>query len=262
MKPRNAVRRRVAVAWMITGITVLAAPGAEAQRWGRSAEPRSGVCFYRDANYRGDYFCVEAGNSIASLPGQMNDEISSIRTFGNAEVTIFQSDRFEGRSTRFENSVRNLTEEGWNDRLSSLRVGRGFGGGGNRNSGSNNSGFGGGGRFGGDPDRIVRRAYQDILNREPDEPGFRHYRSRIIDENWTEEQVRDALRNSPEYRDRNTMTRPRAEAIVRSAYLSVLEREPDPGSRAYVEKVLREGWTEQEVAAELRKSPEYRSRRQ
>ena len=48
------------------------------------------------------------------------------------------------------------------------------------------------------PERIVRRAYQDILEREPDAAGMRTYRSRIIDDDWTEEQVREALRRSPE----------------------------------------------------------------
>ena len=74
----------------------------------------------------------------------------------------------------------------------------------------------------------MRRAYQDILHREPDEAGLRLYRSRVIDEGWTEQQVRDALRTSPESRD---MTRERAAEIGRRAYLSVLDREPDAGAQ-------------------------------
>jgi hypothetical protein len=108
-----------------------------------------------------------------------------------------------------------------------------------------------------DPDKIVRRAYQDILNREPDEAGLRQYRSRIIDDGWTETQVRDALRKSPEYREKNTMTRAKAQEIVRKAYLSVLKREPDAGSRGYVDRVLKDKWTQSDVERELRKSPEY-----
>jgi hypothetical protein len=110
---------------------------------------------------------------------------------------------------------------------------------------------------GDDADRIVRRAYQDILNREPDEAGLRQYRSRIIDDGWSEAQVRDALRKSPEYRQKNTMTRQKAQDIVRQAYLSVLKREPDSGSRGYVDRVLRDKWTQSDVERELRKSPEY-----
>ena len=109
-----------------------------------------------------------------------------------------------------------------------------------------------------DADRIVRRAYQDILDREPDEAGLRQYRSRIIDDGWSEAQVRDALRKSPEYRQKSTMTRQKAQDIVRRAYLSVVKREPDAGSRGYVDRVLRDKWTQSDVERELRKSPEYR----
>jgi len=112
-------------------------------------------------------------------------------------------------------------------------------------------------RHGRQSDRIVRRAYQDILEREPDQAGLRQYRSRIIDDGWSEARVRDALRKSPEYRQKNTMTRQRAQDIVRRAYLSVLKREPDAGSRGYVDRVLRDKWTQSDVERELRKSPEY-----
>jgi TorA maturation chaperone TorD len=167
-----------------------------------------------------------------------------------------------------------------------------------------------------DPDRVVRRAYQDILDREPDTPGLRLYRSRMIDENWTEQDVREALRQSPEYarhsresaekivrrayqdvlgrepdtnglnayrnkvlndgweehdvrqalrrspevRQKGAMTREQAEQVVRRAYQSVLGREPDPSSRTYVDRVLRDHWSEADVARELRNSAEYRSK--
>src|SRR5438128_10968082 len=39
-----------------------------------------------------------------------------------------------------------------------------------------------------DADRIVRRAYQDILDREPDEAGLPQYRGRLIDDGWSEAQ--------------------------------------------------------------------------
>jgi hypothetical protein len=56
------------------------------------------------------------------------------------------------------------------------------------------------------------------------------------------------------------MTREQAEQIVRRAYLSVLGREPDAGSRGYVDKVLNDHWNESDVARELRHSEEYRSK--
>jgi hypothetical protein len=227
------------------------AGAAEAQpRWGRPQVPRDGACFYRDKNFDGDYFCARAGENIPSMPSGLNDQISSIRTFGNAEVTVFRDVRFRGRSETFNGNVRNLREEGWNDLLSSIRVDR-------------RGGFSGGRSGGGfadraDADRIIRRAYQDILNREPDQEGLRHYRSLIIDDRWTEADVRNALRSSPEFRQRNQMTRERAQEIVARAYRSVLGRDPDPGAEAYVQRVLRDRWTEQDVERELRRSDEYR----
>jgi hypothetical protein len=113
-------------------------------------------------------------------------------------------------------------------------------------------------RRGEDADRVVRRAYQDILDREPDSAGMRLYRSRIIDDDWSEQDVREALRKSPEYREKNTMTRQKAEEIVGRAYRSVLNRDPDSGSRTYVDKVMREKWSQSDVERELRKSPEYK----
>ena len=215
---------------------------AFAQRWGRGREPRDGACFYEDRNFGGQYFCVDAGSTLPTIPEGMGDRISSLRLFGRAQVTIFRDYRFSGRSTRFDRDVRDLRSEGWNDAISSIDV-RGRGG---RGSGG-----------AGDADRIVRRAYDDILEREPDAAGLRLYRSRIIDDGWTEAQVRDALRRSPEYRKLST---DKARELVRRAYLNVLKREPDAGAGGYVNRVLRDRWTQADVERELRKSPEYRGR--
>jgi hypothetical protein len=113
----------------------------------------------------------------------------------------------------------------------------------------------------GNPDDIVRRAYQDVLDREPDAQGMRIYRSHIVDDGWTEQQVRQSLRDSPEYRQQQMMTLGKAQQIVRQAYLSVLHREPDSGASGYVNKVLNQRWTQQDVERELRKSDEYRHHR-
>ena len=213
MKRRDVIKRRTAVAGMIALFAALGSQGVEAQRWGRPTAPRAGACFYRDANFQGDYFCASTEQDISQVPDDMNDRISSIRTFGNTEVTIFQDSRFRGRSEQFGGEIRNLRNEGWNDRLSSIRIRSGFEGPRNRFQSRGNDSRGGG-RFNADPDRIVRRAYEDILDREPDTAGLRLYRSLIIDDGWSEEQVREALRRSPEFREKNTMTRAKAEEIV------------------------------------------------
>jgi len=113
-----------------------------------------------------------------------------------------------------------------------------------------------------DANRIVRRAYQDILGRDPDHDGLIGYRNHILDDRWTERQVRDALMTSREYRQRNQMTRGKAEDIVKRAYRDALGREADPGGlEGYVQKILRDKWTEADVTRALRQSEEYRNKR-
>lgn len=48
-------------------------------------------------------------------------------------------------------------------------------------------------------DQIVQRAFRDILRREPDAEGYRHY-TQLVMGGWTEERVRDDLRRSNEVR--------------------------------------------------------------
>jgi hypothetical protein len=232
---------------LCASIVLASCSGASAQRWDGGPEPRAGACFYQNAYYRGQYFCAEAGEDFDVMPASANDRVSSFRVYGGAEVTVYKSSRFRGDLMRFDVHVTDLDREGFNDTISSIQIE--FGGG-SRGRGS----------FGENPETIVRRAYQDILEREPDPAGMRLYWSRIIDNGWTEQQVRIDLRRSPEYRERNTMTPTKAEDIVRRAYLSVLKREPDQGSEGYVNIVLRDGWTQPDVENELRQSPEYRER--
>jgi peptidase inhibitor family I36/uncharacterized protein DUF4214 len=241
---------RLTMCGVAIGVLAAVVSVASAQEWGYGPTPRSGVCFYKDPNFHGDYFCARSGESVREMPDGMNDKITSIKIFGGAEVLVYQDSRFEGRSQRINYDVKDLKKAGWNDLISSFRVRGGgrFGGG----------GHGAGGGYGGDPDVIVRRAYQDVLDREPDQQGLRLYRSHIIDDGWTESDVRDALRNSPEYKQKTTMTYAKAQEIVRQAYLNVLRREPDSGASGYVNKVYRDRWTQQDVERELRKSPEYR----
>jgi len=54
----------------------------------------------------------------------MVGQISSIRVFGNAEVTVFREMNFQGQSRRFDSDARDLRDVRWNDRISSFRVGR------------------------------------------------------------------------------------------------------------------------------------------
>jgi hypothetical protein len=93
---------------------------AVAQIQGRPAPPRNGVCFYDDVNYGGDYFCVNTNDSNGLL--EMNDRISSIRVFGNAEVIVFEHRNLTGRSLTINSDISDLRPSGWNDMITSFRT--------------------------------------------------------------------------------------------------------------------------------------------
>jgi TorA maturation chaperone TorD len=109
-------------------------------------------------------------------------------------------------------------------------------------------------------DRIVKRAYNAVLGRDPDTSGLYSYRNQVERHGWDQHDVEDALRNSPEYRSKTSLSESQARDVVRRAYLSVLGREPDAGASGYVQRVMRDHWTEREVARELYHSDEYRNR--
>jgi peptidase inhibitor family I36 len=222
--------------------TMAASSNAFAQRWGRDQMPMKGACFFKDPDFKGDYFCVADGAEVAALSDDTNDEVSSIRVIGGAEVTVFADARFTGNSTRFAGDVRDLKTENWDDKVSSLRVGSA--------SGRSRAGAA-------DVDRIIRQAYREVLNREPDPQGMEIYRNHMIRDGWSDDKVRSSLKSSPEYASKGGMTAEKAQEVVRRAYLSVLKREPDPAARTFVEKVL-SGWSQQDVENELRKSDEYK----
>ena len=112
-----------------------------------------------------------------------------------------------------------------------------------------------------DTNAIITRGYEDILGRKPDPAGMRSYRRHIIQEGWSEQDVREALRQSPEYRSTTRRTTS-ADRIIRRAYQDVLKREPDPsGLDTYRRAILENGWDEQDVRQALRRSDERRGLR-
>jgi len=137
---------------LVTFLTTPGAPRLSAQ--GDGGIPANGACFYKDAGYRGPYFCLRAGENLGSMPVGANDEISSIRVVGQAEVIVYRDAGFSGPSVRLTDSVLNLADAGWGDTISAIQVrGIGFG----------NGGRTGGGQFGGNqqPPRQGACFYQD-----------------------------------------------------------------------------------------------------
>ena len=286
---RNVTTGRVALAWILaaSSMATAAVVTTTQPRWGRPATPESGACFYREPSFAGSYFCAASGENIESMSRGMTGQIASIRRFGAADVTIFQSSLYAGRWTRLRGDVMNLKGDGWNDRLSSIRVGRsygrnraGSGSGVQDGAGQNGSGLGRiettvwredlavprNGRYnraGASADATVRRLYQEVLQRDVDAEGLTQFRNHMMNDGWSEQDVREALLQSPEYLQRTAPTpQQNAEQLVARAYRAILGREPDPASRVYVDRVLRENWTEADVSRELRNSPEYRSKHQ
>ena len=115
--------RRFRTTAFLAGAFLLAGlAAASAQGWGRPEMPRSGACFYEHPNFGGRYFCAEVGAATRMVPEGMNDKVSSIRVFGDAEVTVFKDRDFRGDSKRFRRDRPDLREVGWNDRISSYRI--------------------------------------------------------------------------------------------------------------------------------------------
>jgi hypothetical protein len=238
-------------------ILALLFTAAQAQPGGAGLRepPRDGprVILYEHANFRGDSLVIYPGEEIRNLNSgrfeggkRINDQISSIRLEGGAELYVFEHAKFGGHVMRVTESIRNLadrpTPEGritWNDRISSLRADREPRRGGGRPV---------------NPDQIVRRAYEDLFGRAPDTEGLRYHRGLVIDQGWTEAMLRDHLKRSEEYRG------PGIDRIINRAYEDLLRRPPDPsGLRTYRRLLLEEEWTEQQLRDHLRRSDEYRN---
>ena len=114
------MRTMVRASLFAVGALLVCSADAGAQVGGRSATPRSGVCFYEHINYGGPYFCTNTNTANPLV--EMNDRISSIRVFGNAEVTVYQDRDFQGRSQTFAADISDLRQGGWSDTITSVRV--------------------------------------------------------------------------------------------------------------------------------------------
>ena len=111
-------------------LALVSLPASAQYRWGRPHPPRVGACFYREAGFGGDYFCLKVHDRWPSLPRGFNDRISSIRVFSGARLRLFDSYNFRGRNALIDSDVFDLRElrlpenpgKSWNDRVSSIAV--------------------------------------------------------------------------------------------------------------------------------------------
>jgi hypothetical protein len=95
-----------------------------------SAPPRNGACFFNDYSYRGESFCVIAGQNAASVPSNFNDRIRSIRVYGGTQVQYFNDSNFNGASGATSRDISDLRRlsvpdarnKNWSGRISSVRI--------------------------------------------------------------------------------------------------------------------------------------------
>ena len=96
--------------------------------WNQRPFPRAGACFFTDAGFQGNRFCVNRGDRLDRLPGNFGDNISSIQVFGRSRVVVFNDRDFRGGGQEIGRSVPDLRavpfRDGhtWNNRISSVVV--------------------------------------------------------------------------------------------------------------------------------------------
>ena len=111
----------------VVGLSVLPRAEAAAQ-FNRASDRARGdqVCVYKDINYQGQEQCYGPGE-IADL-GALRENISSIRVYGRATITVYENTEFRGRSAQFTSDVSDLGRQmmagntAWSDHIDSLRV--------------------------------------------------------------------------------------------------------------------------------------------
>lgn len=102
------------------------------------------------------------------------------------------------------------------------------------------------------PEKVITEAFRDLLERDPDPDGMRHYRRRMIERGWTAGDVREAILASDEYRMKL------ADDIIDRAFDDLLERPPSQAERdEYRRRLLKDG-TEDGIRRNIKKTDEYK----
>ncbi len=210
--------------------------------------------FYTEPGFRGEVFALYAGTQIENLAliqdsqgRPFNDRIRSVQIEGPVRVLMFEHADFRGASMWLNGDVADLgafsinlsARSSWDRNISSAQV---------QPVGRDVVVFVRWDRR--EAERLVRACYRDILGRDADANGLRHYLSRLVDAGWSEQQLRDDLRQSDEFKHRDL------DAIIRRSYRDVLGRGPDPAGMASYQRSLSRGMTEAEMREDLRRSKE------
>ncbi len=236
-------------------LAFLAVLGASPLALAQPPSPPAGrAIFFTEPSYKGESFAVEAGAATANLETLRDkrgrpfaDRVASVRFEGPVRVAIFEHAQFRGSFTWLNRNTPDLSalslgersKTTWNQTISSLQVDV---------VRSGTDVFTAWERR--DAERAVRAAYRDYLGREPDASGLKFYTGRLLDAGWSEEQLRDIFRRSPEFKERDLGV------IILRVYKEELGREPDPSGVVAYTRALGRGMTEPEFRAELRRSRE------
>lgn len=215
----------------------------------RGSGHRGRVTFYQDVGFRGASITLEPGETIENLAlttfeggSRANDRISSVRVEGSVDVVVYRDSRFRGASLRITQDIRDLNDDGrtWNDVISSIQTEA-------RRPGAARAEQAA-------VDRTIDKAYRDLLQKRPDQNALRHYRTKMMEDGWSESEVRDEIRRSDDYRSA-------VDRIIQKAYRDLLGRDADAGGlKDYRDHMLQDRWTEEDVRHSLRESQEYRDR--
>ncbi len=118
------------VIWVFLLLVAVTPGSALAQSRRNDNRPADRVCVYQHSYFQGWEECYRPGDEVADLHTH-NDNISSIRVYGNAIVTIYDDKNFRGDATQITSEVRDLAQlsaggfgglGNWNDRIGSFRV--------------------------------------------------------------------------------------------------------------------------------------------
>ncbi len=229
---------------------------------GRAQPPPAGrVLFFTETNYKGEVLVVEAGGTVEDLEKirdkrgrPFNDRIVSVKIEGPVRAGIFESSVWRGPFTYLTRDTPDLSalslgdrgQNRWHTAVSSITV---------ETVHDTTGAFIAWERR--DAERAVRAAYRDLFSRDPDADGLRRYMGRLMEAGWSDAQLRETLRRSDEFKNRDL------DAIVARAYRAELGRDPDASGVGAYKRGLSRGMTEAELRAELRRSREatdFRSR--
>lgn len=86
---------------------------------------RAGACFFLDGDFKGQSFCLRPGEQATTMPAGFDNQITAMRVFGDAVVTVYRDRNLRGDHQTYTSTVRDfrfIDGGRWNDRIRSIRV--------------------------------------------------------------------------------------------------------------------------------------------